>query len=96
MTSVRVTLFSKPTVGWPVRGIKKAHPGEQRLGRHLGGLCPACAPVVGEHDDAAVADRDQARAGRRDRDQERVRGEARGLGGQLGRLYGGCKRGNCD
>ena len=74
----------------PAPGILKAHPGEQRLGRHIKRLCPPSAAVVREHDDAAVAHRDQPRAGRRDRDQERLRGQARGLGGLHGRLYGGC------
>ena len=64
----------------PAPGILKAHPGEQRLGRHIGRLCPASAAVVREHDDAVLAHRDQPRAGRRDRDQERLRGQARGLG----------------
>ncbi len=39
--------------------VEEAHPGEQRLGGNLGRLHPAPAVVVGEHDDAAVADRHQ-------------------------------------
>src|SRR5215813_5752847 len=40
-------------------GIEKAHTGEQCLGGHLVRLSPAGTAVVGEHDDAAITDRDQ-------------------------------------
>ncbi len=71
---------------YAVLRVEEAHAREQRLRRHGGGLRPAGALVVGEHDDAVIADRHQAFPGRGDGNEQRVSGEPRGLRRQRRRL----------
>src|SRR5438094_9921608 len=72
--------------------MAQAYTHDHSLGRHIKRLRTASAAIVGEHDDATVAHREQPRAGRRHRDQQRPRGEPGMLGGRLGWLCSRCAR----
>ena len=64
----------------PVLRIEETHPGEQRLGRHEVGLHPAAARSSEKTMIAAIPDRDQPLARGGERNEQRVRRQARMFG----------------